>query len=628
MTELPALAEFRLLGALEVWVHGRRRQLGGSRQEKVLATLLLNVNTVVTTERLVDLLWEDPPRTARRQVHNAIARLRWALGHARTVVVSDGPGYRAQVALERVDLYRFDRAFRAARRAAADGDWSTVGRTTEEALRLWRGPALAGLTGRMLEAAASRLDEQRLTAQELAVESRFREGAAADLIPELTELVAEHPLREGLRSQLILAMAKAGRQSEALEVYEQTRRLLAEELGLEPGPEMRALQRRILCSDATLNPSPASALAEPDAPAPVLDEVPAVTGNDVVGDEGPGGFTTVAALPRPCLLPYDIADFTGRGDEIAQLLAAATAPTKSATVVTAIDGMAGVGKTTLAVRVAYLLADRYPDGQLFIDLHGHTRGRRPLEPTVALEFLLRSLGVPADQVPNRLAERVARWRSQVAGRRLLLVLDNAEDTGQVRALMPTGPDIGVLVTSRRRLCALEGVSSHSLQPMSRDDAVALFRRVAGTDRTAPELPRVADAVELCGLLPLAIRIAASRFRNRSAWTMRHLVERLRGAEQLAELTLGDLSVPDVFEASYQRLTAEQQRSFRLLGSRSVPEYDANSAAALFGTTAGTAERILEELLDVHLLIQDRLSRYRLHELLRVFAAAMVGEVAA
>ncbi|MBB4911624.1 DNA-binding SARP family transcriptional activator [Actinophytocola algeriensis] len=624
MTEVPALAEFRLLGAFEVWVGGHRLQLGGCRQKKVLATLLLNVNAVVTTERLVDLLWEDPPGTARRQVHNAIARLRVSLGSARALVVSDGPGYRVQVAPEQVDVHRFTRALTAARRAAANGDWGSVSRTVPDALRLWRGPALAGLSGRLLEAAAHRLDEQRLAAQELAVESRLEEGEAASLIPELTELIAEHPLREGLRAQLILALARSGRQSEALEVYERTRLLLAEELGLEPGPGMRELQQRILRGDASLR---GDGPAVP--PARVLFEVPAPVEKDTATEDVPAGTVSVATPPRPCLLPYDIADFTGRDEDIARLLAAAGAPTESATVVTAIDGMAGVGKTALAVRVAYLLADRYPDGQLFIDLQGHTLGRRPLDPAAALDFLLRSLGVPADQVPATLPDRIARWRSQVAGRRLLLVLDNAEDTAQVRALMPTGPDIGVLVTGRRRLCALEGVSSHSLQPMSPGDATALFRRVAGWERTAPEPRGVVDVAELCGHLPLAVRIAASRFRNRPAWTVRHLVDRLGGAgRQLAELSLGDLSVANVFAASYDRLTVEQQRSFRLLGTHPDPEYNVTRAATLLGMNPESAERVLEELLDVHLLIQDKVGRYRLHPLLREYARSMGGDEAA
>jgi DNA-binding SARP family transcriptional activator len=608
-----------------VWVNGRRQKLGGKRQRKVLAALLLNVNMVVTTERLVDLLWEDPPGTARRQVHNAIARLRLSLGSARTVVVSDGPGYRAQIAREQVDVHRFSCALTAARRAASDGDWDSVGESVSEGLRLWRGPALAGLTGWMIEAAASRLEEQRLVAQELSFESRLRQGEAAGLVPELTELIAEYPLREGLRAQLILALVRSGRQSEALEVYEQTRQVLAEELGLEPGPGIRDLQQRILRGDPTLGSLPRNGSTEVNAPSPVPIDVPVAAGRDAAGEDTPAGTVLVTSPPRPCLLPYDIADFTGRDKDIVRLLTAAGASTESATVVTAVDGMPGVGKTALAVRVAYLLADKYPDGQLFVDLHGHTPGRRPMDPAVALDFLLRSLGVPAEQVPDSLAGRVARWRSQVVGRRLLLVLDNAEDTAQVRALMPTGPDIGVLITSRRRLSALEGVSSYSLQPMSRSDAMALFQRVVGWDRTASEAPSVADVADLCGHLPLAIRIVASRFRNRPAWTVRHLVERLRCADrQLTELSLGDLSVASVFATSYEKLTVEQQRSFRLLGGRADPEYDVNRAAALLGTTAESAERVLEELLDVHLLVQDVVGGYRLHTLLREYARSMVG----
>ncbi|OLF04405.1 hypothetical protein BLA60_40885 [Actinophytocola xinjiangensis] len=411
----PTHLEFRLLGALELSIGGERHPLGGSRQEKVLTLLLLNGNRVVATTTMVDALWDDPPVTGRRQVHNAVARIRQILGDRREVITTDGPGYRLRVA----DDYRFSNAVVSARREAAGGSWRAAARAVAAGLELWRGPALNGVSGAMFLAAAARLDEERIAARELLTACRLEMGEAASLVPELTELIAEHPLRENLRRQLMLALYRSGRQAGALELYEQTRALLADELGLVPSPDLDLLHQRVLRNDPAL---------------------------DLPVTRSPGPVTSVFAT-RPNSLPREAADFVGRAAELKQLRAAMPAA------IVTLDGMAGIGKTALAVRLAHLVAGHYPDGLLFVDLHGYTDGRAPLSPATALDVLLRGLGVPADQVPADLTARADRWRSQVATRRILVVVDNARDADQVRPLLPGAPGAGVIVTSRRRLAA-------------------------------------------------------------------------------------------------------------------------------------------------------------------------------
>ena len=593
----PSRAEFRLLGPVEVRIGGHVRPLGGSRQEKLLATLLLNTDGMITAGKLVDALWDEhPPDTARNQVHNAIAALRRNLGPARDVVVTDGAGYRAQVDESQVDVHRFTHAVEHARRQADTGEAGAAVDRLTGALRLWRGPALAGIDGRFAEASAARLDDQRLAARELLAELRLATGDTATAIPELTELVADHPLRENLRRLLILALYRGGRQSDALDLYDRTRALLADELGLDPGPELRELHQQVLRGDPGLDQAPMSA-------------------------EHP-----VDTRRTPSYLPHDVADFTGRTTEVSQVLALAGSTGDTAVVITALDGMAGIGKTTLAIRVAHLLAGDYPDGQMFLDLLGHTPGQSPLDPATALDTLLRALGVPPEQIPDGLGQREIRWRSELTGRRILVVLDNAADSPQVRALLPGGQGSCVLVTSRRRLSTLEGATSFSLDLMPRDDAIALFRRVAGHRRTEVEVTQVEEVVSLCGFLPLAIRIAASRFHHRPIWTVAYLAGRLRDERRrLDELAVGDRSVMAAFTVSYQHLTDPQRRLFRLLGLHPGPDFDAHGAAALADIAVAEAESLLEDLLDVHLLNQHTVGRYHFHDLLRQHAFAMAEQ---
>ncbi|MER5865146.1 BTAD domain-containing putative transcriptional regulator [Kitasatospora sp. NPDC002040] len=595
-----------VLGPLRVHLGGRQLDLNGPRQEKVLAVLVLDADRVVPFDTLVDTLWDDaPPDTARRQVHNAIAALRRCLGPLRELIRTDGRGYRAELSSvphgrERVDAHRFRALVRSAETARAAGRRAEAVAALTEGLALWEGPALAGLDGRAVRIAADKLDEKRLTAMERLFDLRLDSDEAGALVAGLSELVATHPLRDPFRRQLMLALHRSGRQADALEVYAQGRDLLAADLGLDTRAELRLLHEQILRCDPAL-----------DRPAAVEQTAPAGPGRAADG---------VFRAHQRRFLPYDVTDFTGRSDELDRLVTLAGRDESATLVVTAVDGMAGIGKTTLAVRAAHALADRYPDGQLFIDLHGHTPGQEPITPAAALDRLLRYVGVTPEGIPDGLDQRAAAWRAALANQRVLVVLDNALDVGHVRPLLPGTGHALVLITSRRRLAALDSAVNLSLEVLAPEDAVDLFVRIVGAERTAGQDAAVRDVVALCGCLPLAIRIAASRLRHRSAWSVSHLAHRLRDRQRrLAELVAGDRSVAAAFEVSYVQLDEPQQRLFRLLGLHPGHDFDAVSAAVLTGSTVAEAEVLLEELFDTHLLSQHTVGRYYFHDLIRQYA---------
>ncbi len=459
-----------MLGPLQVWNDQQRVALGGPQSEKVLAALLLAGGRVVPLDVLIDTLWDGvPPPTAKHQVHKLIANLRRKIPGS---IETDGPGYRAQLDDATLDATTFTE------RAAVP----TIASLTA-ALALWRGPALAGIDSRTLQASAAALNERRLATVETLIDLRLAAGQAAAVAAELPAVIAEHPLREGLRSRLMVALYRCGRQAEALSVYAETRALLADQVGLDPGPELIRLHQQLLRADPALDP-----------PAP----------------------------KASCTLPYDLPDFYGRTADLDRLLSA-----DGAVVINAINGMAGVGKTALAVHAAHRMVERYPDGQLFCDLHAHTPGAEPVEPETALELLLRMLGVAPEVIPEGLDARTARWRTELAGRKVLVVLDNAATAAQVRPLLPGTSDCLVLVTSRRRLGMIEGATMLSLDVLPPAEALELFGAVAGVRRVAAEPAAAAEVVRLCGYLPLAIRVAATRLAHRPMWTVVSLARRLQ-----------------------------------------------------------------------------------------------------
>jgi DNA-binding SARP family transcriptional activator len=599
---------FRLLGALKFQLEGDPVELGGLRQQRLLAMLLLDANRVVSASGLIDAMWEDePPATASRQLHNAVAAIRRSFGTAKHLVVKEGPGYRLQVDPQDIDAHRFTTIIARASAAAAEGRTTAAMELLEAGLALWEGPALSGLNSPVLDIVAAKLEEKRLSATELLIGLRLDEGNAAALVAQLGELVSENPLREETRRLLILALYRSGRKADALTAYEKGRLLLRDEIGVDPGPGLRELYEQILRDDL---PQPKQR-SEPAILIPAQDGQPSVRSADC----GSAGTSRN-------FLPYDTVHFTGRVNELRLLLIPSHSAYENTLRIVAIDGMAGVGKTALAVRLAHQLAYRYPEGHLFIDLHGHTHRHDPLEPDAALEYLLLDIGLLPTQIPQDSRQRAARWRAEVAERRILVVLDNALDANQVRPLLPGTGKAHVIVTSQRRLAGLDGVTSHSLGVFSAADAAALFTKIAGVGRTKNRQNAVEEIVTLCGCLPLAVSTAARRFHNRPAWSLDHLILRLREERRrLAELSLSDHSVATRFEVSYRSLSAEQRRLFCALGlaTQSGEEFDARTVATLMHISVPEADRLLEELLDAHMLGQRTAGHYHFHDLLREYA---------
>lgn len=598
---------FLILGSLEIWAGAERLQLGGPRQEQVLATLLLEANHVVPLSRLIDAAWdEQPPATAAHQVRKLVSDLRRRLPAGPETLVTDGPGYRAVIAPDRLDATRFEHCVARARKAEAAGERRDAVAQYQAALDLWRGPVMAGECGPVVASAATVLHERRLRAAERLVELRMELGESREVLDRLRALVAEHPLRESLRSLLMTALYRCGRRADALHEYETLRRTLSDELGIDPGPELAQLHQRILQDSADLlppaepAPPPPAPLAAPVAPAAVTPAAAAVT------------------VPRT--LPYDLPDFTGRGRELARILAAAEEPARGALRVIAIDGMGGSGKTTLAVHAAHALAEHYPDGQLYIDLCGFAPDRKPLHPAAALDVLLRTLGVPGLAIPDDPVELSALWRTATADRRLLILLDNAVDAAQVERLLPTGPGALVLITARARLTALDGAVVFSLCALAPDAALGMLAGVLGRERVEAEPDPARALVQLCGRLPLALRIAAARLHNRPQWTIADMVDRLRDkGARLDQLELGDRSVATMIGLSYDTLPEDRRGCFRLLGVHPGSDFEPWAVAAFTDLPAPRAESVLEDLLDARLLEQCSAGRYRFHDLVRSYA---------
>ncbi|MER5265577.1 BTAD domain-containing putative transcriptional regulator [Actinosynnema sp. NPDC002837] len=588
--------EFRLLGPLEVVDGGTTVRVGGLRQRTLLGVLLLHRGRVVPLERLVDAVWDtDPPSSARDQVRNSVWALRKALGDAPgRVVVTEDAGYRLDTDGHVVDADRFEAGVRAARSGAERGNLEQASAVLRTALDLWRGPVLAGLRAGLVRDLATGLDERRLLALEERLELDLALGRHGELVGELTELVAEHPGRMRVVGQLMRALHGAGRSADALTAYQRAKRHLADELGLDPPAELRELEAAILRDDP-----------EPVPPRPGLR----------AADVPPRG----RAVPRT--LPYDVPDFTGRPAELQRLLGLGAAA--RTVVISTVEGMAGVGKTALAVHAAHALADRFPDGQLFVDLNGFTPDRVPTSPEDALAVLLSTLGVPRDRIPSSVDERVAMWRTEVADRRLLLVLDNAADAKQVAPLIPGSPGCLVLVTSRRRLTNLDGSIPVELDVLPEEEAVALVVAILGAARVDDEPEAVAELVGLCGRLPLAIRIVSAHLQRRPRWTIRSLTERMAGEKRrlTALAAAADHGVTTAFALSYRALAPDHRRVFRLLGLHPGADIDSYAVAALAGLDVDVADAVLEQLADEYLLQQSSPGRYTFHDLLRAHARA-------
>jgi DNA-binding SARP family transcriptional activator/tetratricopeptide (TPR) repeat protein len=588
----------RMLGPLEVRAGESWTGVSAPKWRTLLAVLLLRPGQVVSTAQLADEVWgSDPPPGARKLVSGYVARLRQLIGDPDgQVLVTRAPGYRLMVVPSDLDVSRFGQLVAVARVALDEADGGRAAEFLTEALALWRGPALADVPrGPLVAAEAARLDELRLDAMELRVEAGICCGRAAELVAELRQLTAGHPLRERFWHQLMRALEQAGRPAEALEIYAQARKVIAEELGADPGPDLQQLHRRLLAAD----PAPA-----------------------VMAAAAPSAAAAAPSVLRQ--LPATAAHFADRSGELAALIGLLDrvgTERPGTVVISAIDGMPGVGKTTLAVQAAHLVADRFPDRQLFVDLHGHTPGQEPADPADVLAALLAADGVDPRYLPAGLDGRAAMWRDRMAGRRALLILDNARGSAQVAPLLPGTAGCLVMVTSRRFLGDLPAALELSLDVLPPGGAQTMFTALA--PRAANDLDRVAELVALCGYLPLAISLLGRLFARHRSWSMADLITETRA--RLLTVTAENRTVAAAFEASYQDLDAGRQRFFRCLGLHPGAEIDAYAAAALAGVPLGEAALHLDALYGDRLLEEPVPHRYRMHDLIRQYARGLVGD---
>ncbi|MEU0447111.1 AfsR/SARP family transcriptional regulator [Streptomyces tendae] len=585
---------FGVLGPVRAWRGEETLTTGSPQQRALLAALLLREGRTATAAELIDALWgEEPPSQALAAVRTYASRLRKVLDPG--VLVSESGGYAVRGLAEgALDLTRAQDLAAGAEKARSAGDLCHARDLLRRALDLWDGEVLAGVPGPYAHTQRVRLDEWRLQLLETRLDMDLEQGCHAEAVSELTALTAAHPLRERLRELLMLALYRSGRQAEALAVYADTRRLLADELGVDPRPGLQELQHRILQADP--------GLAEPPAPAE----------------------ETATATVRPAQLPATVADFTGRAAfvrELSDVLSAASGQTTGRVMaVSALAGIGGVGKTTLAVHVAHQARAAFPDGQLYVDLQG--AGARPAEPETVLGSFLRALGTADSAIPDSLEERAALYRSVLDGRRVLVLLDNARDAAQVRPLLPGTDGCAALVTARVRMVDLAGAHLVDLDVMSPEEALALFTKIVGEERVASEREAALDVVGACGFLPLAIRIAASRLAARRTWTVSVLAAKLADERRrLDELQAGDQAVEATFELGYGQLEPAQARAFRLLGLADGPDISLAAAAAVLDLPAHDTEDVLESLVDTSLLESAAPGRYRFHDLVRLYARA-------
>jgi DNA-binding SARP family transcriptional activator len=560
---------YRVLGPLSIVSAGEPVTISAGRDRVVLAMLLVRPGHIVPLSRIVEAVWgSTPPATARGQVHTCVSRLRRVL--PADAILSDPAGYGIRVAPDELDALVFARLVDEARAAAGPGDARDAYR---QALDLWRGEAFAEIDSPAVRQAAATLDEQYTHAAEDWAALELAEGRARELLADLVPLVERFPLRERLRGQLMQAYQQTGRQADALAEYRRARETLRDELGIDPGPDLQAVHREILSG----------------------------TSSDAIR-----------------CLPRTVRDFTGRAALTDRLLESVDAGEPAIVV----DGMAGSGKTTLALHVAARVGDRFPDAHLFVDLHGHSE-QDPVEPSAALLVLLRQLGLSAETIPGDLAGRLALWRNEVSRRRVLVVLDNAAASDQVADLLPSSPGSIALVTSRRRLVGLDGVRPEPVPLLDPGEAITLLERIAG-ERVRADPAAAAEVVRRCGGLPLAVRLAGARLAQRPRWRVADLVRRL-GDAALPELAVENRTLISAFALSYSHLDGPARRFFRLLGVYPGALIDAPAAAALTGLSLSEAGDLLDELVDVHLIEEPAPGVYRLHDLLREYAAALVAD---
>ncbi|MFF5018709.1 BTAD domain-containing putative transcriptional regulator [Streptomyces sp. NPDC001165] len=620
------------------------RAIGSPKVRALLAALLLEAGRVVSVESLKDALWGGaPPVSAQASLHNHVTRLRRLLDDPERLRAV-APGYLLRVDEGELDVHVFDARVAEARAAHARRDWAGVVHPCTAALALWRGTPLSGLPADFGGyALVQRLEEARLLLLEWRYDAELALGGVrlAELVPELAALVAEHPLREAYHRQLMLALHRTGRQAEALAVHRDLRARLVEELGIEPGPSVREAHVEVLRGAPALEAGgaaprvpaqrtygthvPAAADGEhPSKGSPAPDNESGTVGAG--GNPNPAEGRVSPHTPAPAQLPAPPANFTGRAAEI-NALHDTLANRRSQVAV--ISGMAGVGKSALALHVAHEMRERFPDGQLYVNLHGATPGMAPLTSFQALTALLRDLGADPRNIPEHPDAAAALLRSLLAPARILLVLDDAASAAQVRPLLPAGPGCAVIITSRSPLTALDGARRFPLSPLTGEDSAALLRAVSGREG----LDASHALVELTGRLPLALRVVAARLAARRALTPDVLAGQLAATEgRLHHLEYDDLSVRRSLAVAHDALAAAEREAdrdaalaLRRIGALDLPTYSAPLVARLTGTDARRAEAALDRLVDVALLEETEYGRYAPHALVRDFARELAGQ---
>ncbi|MFB9906118.1 AfsR/SARP family transcriptional regulator [Allokutzneria oryzae] len=586
--------EFRLLGQVEVLAAGVPVALGGAGVRRLLALLVLEANQVVGRGRIAEVLWEDePPSTSRTIIQGYVSKLRKLLGAVdpagRVEIITRSSGYQLRVDHDLIDLRRATALIDRARGLPPAGRAELLA----EALRLWRGPVLGGVTAGRLEHVVYELEELRLVALEDRIAADLELGRHAELVVELSGLLSRHPFRERMVSQLVLALHRSGRRATALSTFQGFTTRLADELGIDPGPQLRALHERVVRDDPSLRWAPATSEQSSSVPR------------------------------RPAQLPPTPAGFTGREREVAALDALLVGrDERPSPVIATVVGAAGVGKSALAVTWSRLVAPEFPDGQLFAGLHGFDPEHPAAEPTQVLRKFLIALGVAPEAVPVEEDERVALYRSLLAGRRMLVLLDDARDSEQVRPLLPGDSGSLVLVTSRRRLGGLAvsvGASVLTLDTLPEAEAVRIIEAAAG-DRAVSEAPQLRLLAELCGGLPLALRIVAARLAVNPDRPAADLVAELSDErDRLAALDTedDDISVRGVFDVSYRHLSEQAATLFRLIGLVPGREVTPLLVAAMAGIEPSAARRGLRSLAAAHLISEQRPDRFVMHDLLRL-----------
>ncbi len=629
------MVRFRLLGPLEIRAGEDWRGIGAPKWRSLLATLLIHPGQIVSADTLISEVWGDaPPARAANLISIYVLRLRRLMEDEDSrLLVTRAPGYQLLLTSSDTDALVFEAMVRDGRRAFATGDPQGAARQLTEALALWHGRPLADVPPTpLVEAEAERLNELHLGAIELRITAELACGGHAQAVAEIRRLLADHPLREGLWLLLMQALDGAGRHAEALEVYGRARDAISEQLGVDPGAELRQFHAELLAKDSA---PPAGTISAGMVAARPRKQEEAEPAGSVPGPPraagGPGRGARSGG-PSPEQLPADVADFTGRDEQVKRLcdLLTGAGPGASsdpgAVRIAVVAGAGGLGKTSLAVHAAHRVRRKFPDGQLYVDLLGATPNPLPVGDVLAR--FLRDLGVDGRDIPVDEAERAARYRTTLARRRMLVVLDNARDAAQVRPLLPGTASSAVLVTTRSRMPDLASTKLVDLNVLDDDEALKLFVKVVGEDRAAAEPEATAELLLACAGLPLAIRICAARLATRSGWSIQAMAERLRDVHRrLDEMRVGDLAVRASFQVSFASLPASEDaksidpaHAFRLLGLWQGSTISSAAAAALFGTQEFLAADALETLVDAHLLESTAPDRYKFHDLLRVYSS--------